>query len=164
MMDKICWLDVIILLPLLFGLIRGLIRGMVTELNAVLALVLGVLGAKVWGPDFGNWLHHFSSWNTDLCMIIAYIALFLAIAIVLHLVGEVLQKTLKKIKLQWVNRLMGAICGTLKWAIIVLVLVFIVGQADKNFHFIPDNLKAKSITYQPALNCVNKIWADVKQG
>jgi len=161
-MDKICWLDVIILLPLLFGLIRGLIRGMITELNAVLALVLGIVGARIWGPDVALWLQHISSWSLQLCTVLAYIILFLAIAIVLNLIGAALMKLMKAIKLNWVNRLLGGICGTLKWAIIVLVLVFVTGQADHQFHFIPKDLKQKSIVYQPTLDSANQIWKQVK--
>jgi len=161
-MDKICWLDVIILLPLLYGLIRGLMRGMIAELNAVLALVLGIIGARIWGPQLATWMQHSYDWNMQICNILSYVTIFLAIAIVLNLIGAALQKLLKAIKLGWVNRLLGGLCGTLKWAIIVLVLVFVVGQLDCQFHILPNDLKSSSKVYQPALNSANHIWKQVK--
>jgi len=161
-MDKICWLDVIILLPVLYGLIRGLMRGMIAELNAVLALVLGIIGARVWGPALALWMQHANNWSMQLCSVLSYITIFLAIAIVLNLIGAALQKLLKAMKLGWVNRLMGAICGVLKWSIIVLVLIFVVGQVDSQFSVLPCDLKTNSIVYQPALNSANHIWKQVK--
>lgn len=158
-MDKICWLDVIILLPLLFGLIRGLMRGLVTELNAVLAVLLGVLGSRLCGADFATWIVTKTSWPQAVANVIAYVLLFLSIAIVLTLLGKVFQKLLKKINLGWVNRLLGGICGTIKWSVIVLVLIWITGQLDTNFKLMPTDLKQQSRLYQPALDTADKAVA-----
>ncbi|MCQ2342555.1 MAG: CvpA family protein [Paludibacteraceae bacterium] len=156
---KICWLDVVILLPVLVGLVRGLMRGLVTELNAILAVVLAVVGARLWGGKLALWLHQTTSWAQEFCNILSYVLLFLAIALALNFCGHLLQSLLKKIHLGWVNRLLGCILGTCKWCIIVLVLVFVVGQLDKRFKFMPDQLKQHSITYQPALDTANHIWS-----
>jgi len=162
-MKNICWLDIIILLPLVYGLIRGLMRGMITELNTVLALVLGMVGARIWGPELALWIQHTSEWHIQLCTILSYVTIFLAIAIVLNLLGAAFSKLLKAIKLGWVNRLLGGILGILKWALIVLVLVFVTGQIDKQFQILPNDLKQRSIVYQPALDSANHIWKQVKQ-
>lgn len=155
-MNNICWLDILLLLPLLYGLIRGLMRGLITELSTVLALLLGVAGAKLWGAVFATWLHQKATWPIEVCNVIAYVLIFLAIAIALHFVGTLLQKLLKAIKLGWVNRLLGGVCGALKWAIIVLVLVFVVGQFDHFIPFMPSELKKQSRLYQPALDTINR--------
>lgn len=154
-MNNICWLDILLLLPLLYGLIRGLMRGLITELNTLLALLLGVAGAKSWGAALASWLHQQASWPTEVCNVIAYVLLFLAIAVALHFIGTLLQKLLKAIQLGWVNRLLGGICGAVKWAVIVLALVFVVGQLDHFISFMPNELKKQSRLYQPALDAVN---------
>ena len=41
------WLDVLIVLPLLFGLVRGLMRGLVSEVIAIAVVVLGALGSRM---------------------------------------------------------------------------------------------------------------------
>jgi len=161
-MDKICWLDVIILLPLIYGLIRGLMRGLITEINAVLALILGIIGARMVGSQLALWIQHTSDWHIQICNILSYVTIFLCIAIILYLIGAALQKLLKAIKLGWVNRLLGGLCGTLKWAIIVMVLVFVVGQLDSQFSILPSDLKSSSKVYPAALNSANHIWKQVK--
>lgn len=149
------WLDAIILLPLLIGLIRGLMRGLVTELIAILAVILGFVGARIWGPMFSHWIVQQMSWQPAVCDVIAYALLFLAIAVVLNLLGKLFSRLLKAIHLGFVNRLLGAIFGSLKWAIIVLTLVFLTDRLDQQFHFMKDSVKSKSVTYQPAVQSAN---------
>lgn len=149
------WLDVIILLPLLIGLVRGLMRGLVTELIAILAVILGCVGARIWGPVFSHWIAQQVSWAQAVCDVIAYALLFLAIAVVLNLLGKLFSRLLKAIHLGFVNRLLGAIFGSLKWAIIVLTLVFLTDRLDQQFHFMKDSVKSKSVTYQPAVQSAN---------
>lgn len=161
-MKNICWLDVVIILPLLFGLIRGLMRGLIAELNAVLAVLLGVIGTRMWGPDFAGWIQNAFGWNSTVCTILAYVILFFAIAIIINLIGQALQKLMKAIKMGWINRLVGGICGTIKWAVIVLVIVFIIGQLDLLFNIMPDDVKNNSVLYPTALKTANHAWLEVK--
>ncbi len=161
-MKDICWLDVVIILPLLFGLIRGLMRGLIAELNAVLAVLLGVIGARMWGLDFAGWMQNAFGWNSTICTILSYVIIFFAIAIIINLIGHALQKLMKAIKMGWINRLVGGICGTIKWAVIVLVIVFIIGQLDQLFNIMPNNLKQQSKLYPTALKTANRAWLEVK--
>lgn len=161
-MKDICWLDVVIILPLLFGLIRGLMRGLIAELNAVLAVLLGVIGARMWGLAFATWMQNAFGWNSTICTILSYVIIFFAIAIIINLIGHALQKLMKAIKMGWINRLVGGICGTIKWAVIVLVIVFIIGQLDQSFNIMPNNLKQQSKLYPTALKTANRAWLEVK--
>lgn len=161
-MKDICWLDVVIILPLLFGMIRGLMRGLIAELNAVLAVLLGVIGARMWGSGFSGWLQNAFGWNSTICTIISYVLIFFAIAIIINLIGHALQKLMKAIKMGWVNRLVGGICGAVKWAIILLVIVFIIGQMDQLFNIMPNDLKQQSKLYPTTLQTANKLWSHIE--
>ena len=156
------WLDAIILLPLLIGLIRGLMRGLVTELIAILAVILGCVGARIWGPVFSHWIAQQVSWAQAICDVIAYALLFVAIAVALNLLGKLFSRLLKAIHLGFVNRLLGAVFGTLKWAIIVLTLVFLTDRLDRQFHFIKSELKQSSVTYQPAVESANACFSVIR--
>jgi len=161
-MDKICWLDIVLLLPLIYGLIRGLMRGLIVELNAVLSLLLGIVGARLWGPPFALWMQHANNWPMPLCTALAYVVIFLGIAIVLNLLGAAFQKLMKAIKLGWVNRILGGAFGLLKWTLIMLVIIFVTGLVDTQFQILPNDLKQQSVIYQPSLDCANHIWKQVK--
>lgn len=147
-----CWLDIIILLPLLIGLVRGLMRGLVTEFIAIVAVILGCVGAKMWGAMFSAWLLHQFTWPQSVCDIVAYVLLFLAVTILLNLCGKMLTSLLKAIHLGWMNRLAGAFFGTAKWLIIVMVLVFINDKIDSATHYMSSDLKKQSVTYEPMVH------------
>ena len=157
------WLDIIILLPLLIGLVRGLMKGLVIEITSIVAIVLGILGSRLWGAMFATWLLRQFAWSESVCVVLAYALLFVTISILLHLVAKLLTKLFKKISLGWLNRLLGGVFGTLKWGIIVLVMVLCIHQLDKQFHFIQRDLKQKSIVYMQAAPLSEKMWGEIKK-
>lgn len=157
------WIDILIALPLLYGLIVGIRRGLVTEFLAIAAVVAAFVGARLWGPMAVPWVLKAGTavhlnMPQQVAVVIAYAGIFALIAIVLNLVGKWLTKFFETIHIGWVNHLLGAIFGVLKWGIIVLVLVFIVGQIDSYFAILPAHLKAESRLWEPALRSANWCW------
>ena len=150
------WFDILLVLPLLVGLVRGLMRGFVTEVVAILVVILGVLGAQGWAPAFAKWMVKQFAWQAEVCDIVAYVLIFLAIAIVLAIIARMLSKLLKAIHLGWANRLFGGILGIGKYAILVLIAVFVMEKTDKSFHWIKKSEAVKtSIVYPYAVEAVH---------
>lgn len=156
------WLDIVILLPLLIGLVRGLMKGLVTEIIAIVAVVLGFIGAKIWGPPFSAWVLQQFTWPQPVCDAVAYALLFIAVTLALNLVGRLISRLLKAISLGWVNRLLGGAFGAAKWAVIVLALVFCVNKLDTQFHFMQPELKSNSLLYGKAVVYADKALDYVK--
>ena len=152
------WLDILLLLPLLIGLVRGLMRGLITEIIAIVAIILGIVGARLWATKFSTWLLLQFAWPEAVCHVVAYALLFLAIAIVLNIIGRLLSKLLRAIQLGFINRLLGGIFGTLKWLAVVLVVVFCLNMLDSYFHFL-DNSKVvqTSTLYRPFVQTAEQI-------
>jgi membrane protein required for colicin V production len=157
------WLDIIILLPLLIGLVRGLMKGLVIEIASIVAIVLGYIGSRLWGAMFAAWLIKQFSWPETVCMVVAYALLFIGISLLLHILARALSKLFQKVSLGWLNRLLGGVFGTLKWAIIVLTLVLCVHRLDEQFQFIQPDLKEQSIIYMQAAPLSEKMWAEIKK-
>ena len=157
------WLDIIILLPLLIGLVRGLMKGLVIEIASIVAIVLGYIGSRLWGAMFAAWLIKQFSWPETVCMVVAYALLFIGISLLLHILARAISKLFQKVSLGWLNRLLGGIFGTLKWAIIVLTLVLCVHRLDEQFQFIQPDLKEQSIIYMQAAPLSEKMWAEIKK-
>lgn len=156
------WLDIVILLPLLIGLVRGTMRGLITEVIAIAAVILGFIGAKLWGQRFSEWLLTQFTWPQPVCDAVAYALLFLGIAIALNIVGRLFSKLLKAIQLGWINRLLGAAFGLAKWTLIVLAIVFCVNKLDAQFKFLQPELKKQSIIYPEAVKLADQALDYVK--
>ena len=159
---QFCWLDILIVLPVLWGLVRGLMQGLVSEVMAILAIIFGCLGAYWWAGRFAAWLQAQLSWQPAVCNAVAYALIFIAIAVSLTVLANLLSRFFKAINLGGVNRLCGGLFGMAKWALVVLVVLFCVNQLDIYFHFIPDSLKDSSLCYRPAIDLANRIWLTVK--
>lgn len=152
------WLDVLLLLPLLVGLVRGLMRGLVSEVIAILVVILGVLGARFMMPDFSAWLWGQWGWPEGVCDVVAYVLIFLAIAILLTLLARGLTKFMRAIHLGWANRLFGGIFGLLKYGLLVLVVVFAMDRTNQSFHWLDEAQVVKtSVVYPKMVKVVHKI-------
>ncbi len=158
------WLDVLILLPLLFGIVRGVMRGLVSEIIAIVVVIFGVLCARFWAPPFSAWLIAQFAWPKGVCDVVAYTLLFLAVAIVLSILARLLNKLLKAIHLGWINRIFGGLCGFVKYAIIVLIVVFAMDKTNETFHWLDESPVVKSsIVYPQAVKATHWVIGEAKQ-
>ncbi|MBQ7192253.1 MAG: CvpA family protein [Paludibacteraceae bacterium] len=155
------WLDAILILPLLYGLVRGLMKGFISEVMAVLAIILGCVGARLWGNGFAHWLHSQWQWPDAVCTATSYVLLFIAIAIVLSIVAKLLSRFFNAINLGGLNRLLGGVFGIAKWGLITLVIVFGVSVLDQQFHFLPQEALAQAKLYPTAIEWANTLWQSV---
>ena len=152
------WFDVLLLLPLLVGLVRGLMRGLVSEVIAIVVVVLGVLGAHLAAPSFSAWLVKQFHWTAEVSDITAYVLIFLTIAILLSILAKLLSKLLKAIHLGWANRLLGGLFGVCKFAMLVLIAVFVMEKTNKSFHWMDKAKVVKtSVVYPYAVEAVKYI-------
>jgi membrane protein required for colicin V production len=156
----VSWLDIVILLPLLWGLVRGCMKGLVAEVMAVLAIIFGCIGARGFGPAVAGWLGLWS-WPQAVCTAVAYALIFIAVAVVLTICANLLSRLFKAVNLGGVNRLCGGLFGMAKWALVVLVVLFCVNQLDMQFGFMPPEVKSASLLYNPALDLANRLWLSV---
>ena len=152
------WLDVLLVLPLVFGLIRGLMHGFISEIITFAVVILGVLGSWVAAPPFSEWLLAQFAWPKEVCDVVAYMLIFIAIAIVLSLLAKLLNKFLKAIHLGWANRLLGGIFGTCKFGILVLLVVFVMDKTNEAFHYLDESPVVKtSVVYPPMVQANHAI-------
>ena len=137
-------------------------RGLVIELTAILAVVMGFIGAKLWGTPFAIWLIQQFAWPEAICTVVAYALLFLGITISLNLFAKLLSKLFKAVNLSWLNRLGGAGFGVAKWTAIMLLVVLCVHRLDDQFHFFKEDLKQQSIIYTYTTPLSEKAWDTAK--
>lgn len=158
------WLDVLIILPLLFGIVRGVMRGFVSEIIAIVVVIFGVLSARLWAPSFSAWLIGQFAWPKGVCDVVAYTLLFLAVAIILSICARLLNKLLKAIHLGWINRIFGGLCGFVKYAIIVLIVVFAMDKTNDTFHWLDESPIVKSsVVYPQAVKATHWVIGEAKQ-
>lgn len=156
------WLDTIILLPLLIGLAIGIKKGLIIELTAVVSIFVAFSCAQLWGATVAVWMMQQFAWTEAVCSVVAYSLLFLLVYLALYLLAKLLSKLFKAIKLGWLNRTLGAIFGTAKWAIIMVFVVMCVHRLDMQYHFMKDKLIERSPVYSAIAPRSEQIWEKVR--
>lgn len=156
------WLDILIIIPLVFGLVRGLMKGLIVEVTSIVGIILGFLGAKWWSAAFASWLMMQFEWSETACIVIAYAVLFAGIALALNIVARLLSKLFQKIHLGWLNRILGGVFGAAKWGIVIVALVLCLHNIDKQFGLLKPELRDKSVVYTTLTPYAEQAWEEIK--
>ena len=141
------YIDIAVVCLAIYGLARGVFRGFFVEVASLLALVLGVFGALHFSSFTANLLSNYIEW--EYLSLLAFALTFIGIIIGVAWIGKLLTKLAKVILLGFLNRLLGAIFGACKWLVICGVLVWILGQVNQFFPFLPEALTESSIFFEP---------------
>ena len=151
-------LDIIIVIPILWGMFRGFKRGLVIELCTLMALVLGIYGASSFGDMAGHYLE--SEFNTDprISLVLAFSIVFIIIVVVVFIFGKILEGLIKMVALGIVNKLFGLLFGGLKFALIVSGLFFIINGFPVTEKLISSKWKSESLIYQPIASIAPKLF------
>lgn len=151
------YLDIIIVIPVIYGIIRGVMRGIVMEVFAIVGIILGIVVARVYAGDAATWLQQVSEWDINLLKPIAAFVIFILVAIACRLLAQLLTKLFKLISLGWINRLVGGIFGAVKWIIIIAVIITCIDMLDGVLHFIKPEIKQNSFLYPYAIQLVQTL-------
>ena len=124
-------LDIILLALLLLGLIGGFRKGFFVEVASLVALIAGVYGAIHFSNFAGDFLMDKVDWNEKTVNIIAFAITFIVIVLVIALAGKALTKLADFAALGILNKLLGALFGLLKMAVILSVILIIFDSFNK---------------------------------
>ena len=156
-------LDLVLLIPIVLGFVFGLFKGLIKELTSLVAILLGIYGAKLFAPFLANILTGKFHFTEKIAHPISYFILFVAIITALLLLAKMLDKILDSIALGGLNKFLGGLFGALKYALIVSVLLNVFDSLDSRFVFIKPKTKEESIAYKPILKFGPTLWEETKK-
>mgnify|MGYP001103266887 CR=1 FL=1 len=156
------YIDIVILLFLLFGAYRGFSKGLIIEVATLAGLVLGVYLAISYSPYTEGILRDFLNISSRYMSYIALAVTFVVVVVAVFIVGKLFTKLIDIISLGLINKLLGALLGTVKYFIIVCVLLLVVDALNAKFQFISEETGQKSLLFYPFLNFAQKIYNSVR--
>lgn len=142
-------LDIIFLVPLLFALYRGFKKGMIHMAASLVALVLGIIGAIKLRPLFASLLDSLFDISPDYMNVIAFSVAFVFIVLVVHLVAFIMEKLIKAVALNFVNRVLGMGFGLLVTAFVISMILWPVNQVNEKKQIIKPERIEGSFLYKP---------------
>ncbi len=114
--------DIIVLALTALGLVTGLIKGLVKEALGLIGLILSFLIAKLFAPSLSEYMLTFVKWAEQVRYLVSWILIFIAVALITSMLAYLITKAVQAIQLGFLNRLLGAIFGAMKYILIVSLL------------------------------------------
>ncbi len=111
------------------SVIFSVMRGMAREVIAILGWVAAFYVARTYTNQLLPMMPADIP-TESLRVLAAFLLLFLATLLLASLLGIAISAIFKKIGLGWLNRLLGALFGTVRGLLIVCVLVFLAGLTE----------------------------------
>jgi membrane protein required for colicin V production len=156
------YIDLVLIIILIIAAIQGFRKGFIVEVASLAALILGIWG----GIKFSDWTAGFITetfgYHSEHLTTIAFLVTFIAIVIVIHILGRVLDNMIKAVALGFLNRLAGIIFGILKTAVILSIFLLLFDAMDENVHLLPAKQKEESKIYKPMKQLVPTLFPFIK--
>ena len=151
-------LDIVLIAVIGFGLVRGLMKGFFVEIASLIALIAGVYGAIHFSNYAATLIDENSKWDENTVNIVAFAVTFLIIVLAIALAGKALTKLADFAALGIVNKLLGAIFGALKMALILSVLLNIFDSMNRTVPLTDEQSIANSSLYNPVKSLMPMIF------
>ena len=156
------YLDLLISIPLVWGAFNGFRKGLVIEVASLVALVAGIYGALEFSSYVSGWLNEQFDWSENVIKMTSFTLTFITIVILVHLVARLIQKLVKLVALGTINRIFGAIFGTVKFLFIVSAILYVINNIDERYPFIAEDEKNNSMLFNPVSEIIPLLYPKIE--
>ena len=149
------WLDIVFLVPLLWGAYSGFKKGLIAQVLGLTSLFAGV-----WlGVNYQEMVSPFliEKVQEKYLSISCFIVLFFSVIILGAITTKIMEKFANFIQLKLINKLVGLILGVLKISSFFVIAVSIIQTWDSQSIMIDQSTKENSLFYPVFNNIGNSI-------
>ena len=158
------YIDIIIVILVLLAAIKGFTRGLIKEIVSLISLVVGVYLAITFSVLFENYLLKTFPKHEEFVSIASFVFVFLIVFLSLKLAGIVISKLAKQLQLNFLNKLLGMLFGSVKALLIISIILFELQHLGETFGVgFPKKQIEKSLLYKPVVNLIPTISPIAKQ-
>ena len=155
-------LDIILVIPIIWLAYRGFSKGLILSVSSLVALVAGIYFSIHFSGWVASWLRTTLEWESQYLNIIAFVLTFIAVVVVIQLIGRLFTKVADWAALGVLNRIGGLALGLVKAALFMGIAIFIINNFDTNQKLITEKMRSESYLYKPLSGVVPWIWPTVK--
>ena len=137
-------LDIIIIIPLVFGAFKGFRKGMLMELVSMLALLLAVICSFYFMEKGVSLLIPYLGTDNSLLPVFSFAIIFIVVLMGVFYLGKALKKVLDVTLLGSVDDVAGGVLGLLKWGLVFSIFLWLF---DKGGILLPESYTQNSIIF-----------------
>lgn len=136
-------LDIIFVLVVITAMIRGYQRGLIVGIFSFVALIVGLAAAIKLSTVVAGYLGRTIKVSEQWLPLLSFALIFLVVALLVHLLARIIEKSVQIVMLGWLNRLGGMIFFIALYVIVFSVVLFYLEQMK----VVGPNTINKSLTY-----------------
>ncbi|WP_340077006.1 CvpA family protein [Leptobacterium sp. I13] len=157
------FIDIVLGGLIIYGVVRGLMKGFFVELASLLALILGIYGAIHFSYYAGDYLSTRVQWEERYINLTAFAITFVGIVVAVTFAGKLFTKIASFAMLGILNKLLGAVFGGLKIAIILGAVLVFFSRTNNLMGFVSEETIEGSVLYKPLSTIGEYVFAMVLQ-
>ena len=156
------YIDLIVIVVLLYAFLKGFSNGLVNELASFLGLLIGAIISYSFSDDISKIIDDYVEIDGQILNILSFILLFILTSFLFTIAGKYMTKLIKYISLGTINRLLGGIFSSLKFLIIIVSISMVINYFSEllAIEIIPSEQKNKSTVY-PILISIGDLLLEV---
>jgi membrane protein required for colicin V production len=143
------YLDIIICIPVAWGLYKGFTKGLILEVASLFSLLGAVWVALNFSDFIARFIRDKLGWTNQYVPVISFVVLFIGVLAGVYLLAKLVERSIDAASLGPVNRVLGALFGAFKFALILSVIFFMIDAVEKSYPMISPEKKTKSLLYKP---------------
>lgn len=143
------FIDILILVPLIYAGYKGFKHGLIIEVFTLLALFVGIYAGIHFSDFIAAFLKESFSWDSEYLPIISFTLIFLGVGAMVFFAGKTIEQMVKVVNLTPLNKFFGVFFAVLKMIYIASVILVIAESYDEKGDFFPEEKKESSLLYYP---------------
>lgn len=153
------FLDLIILIPLLWCGFKGAKNGLVMELVSLLALVAGMYMAFKFSYLVGEWF----SIHGKYAQIVSFVIMFVGVSVGVYFLGRVLGGWANKSSMGLFNRIGGLLLSFGKVLVIFSILIYFWNKIDPEEQILTTSTRDASLSFRFVEKVTYRFWPIVQE-
>ena len=154
-------MDILIYIVLIVGAIIGFKQGAFKQVAHFLGVAAGLLIAATLYHQFGDFLADKTGASIGFGRLIAFVLIVIVVPIALGWIAAFLTEFLKKLKLNFLNRLIGAVVGVICYAVVLSFALNLFDFVASNAGWKPEKLGERSNLYYGMKHATQVVIPDV---
>jgi len=155
--------DIVIVCCFLPVLYFGIKNGLVKQLVALAVIYFGITLSLKFAAPVSEWVLQHLQIPEFWAKAVSFILIFFVVALVLSLLGRIIEKIIKISLLGWLNKLLGIVMTFCIFALVLSVLVYFVDSANNLLEFIPKEKMEESRFYPMLLDLAKEVFPRFKE-
>ncbi len=142
-------IDIILLVVIAAGVLTGFSKGAIRQLASILGLIVGLFAAKTLYASVAEKISPLVDGSMTTAHIISFAAIWIIVPLLFIFVASLVTKAMEVIHLGWLNRLIGALLGGLKYLLLASIVLVLIEYIDPDNTLIDKTKKESSVLYYP---------------